>query len=265
MSAEFRAAVRAALADAAGGPLGRRIRAATITAIVADARGDERDAIALTELVDALERAGVPRGRQFVLLGSADAGALPAREAARRLRARLGIAVLAHDPLSRASFHAGDLADGTRVELDDELREAEEVVIAGRFAAGRGGPAAIWPGLASVAARRVETAALAALPADRREPERHARACAAHALASAGFALVWGSGEPPRVLAGDPAAVFAQGIAAGWLAAGAPDAREGAVAARGIREPRPFVAAPRRDTPMGALPTGGARMVRAKM
>jgi hypothetical protein len=217
VSEEFRAAVRTALASAEGGPLGRRIRAATITAIVADARGDERDAIALEELADALTRAGVPRGRQFVLLGDAEAGVLPAREAARALRARLGMAVLAHDPHSRASFHAGDLADGTRVELDDELREAEEVVIAGRFAADRGGPAALWPGLASAAARREDAAALALLPADRIAGERHARAGQAHALAPSGFALVWGSDATPRVFAGDPAAVFARGVALGWL------------------------------------------------
>ena len=214
MSAGFRAAVRNALAEAEGGPLGRRIRAATITAIVADARGDEHDAVALEELVGALERAGVPRGRQFVLLGDVDTRVLPAREAARTLRARLGIPVLAHDPASRASFHAGDLADGTRVVLDDELREAEEIVIAGRIAADRGGPAAVWPGLASTAARWAESAAVAALPANHREDERRARACAALALASACFVLVWDGDAPPRVRAGEPATVLARAAAA---------------------------------------------------
>jgi hypothetical protein len=211
VSAEFRAAVRAALAAAAGGPLGRRIRGGTITAIVADAHAGEHERIALEELVDALERAGVPRGRQFVLLGDAEAGALPAKEAARTLRSRLGVPVLAHDPAVRASFHAGDLADGTPVELDDELREAEEVVIAVRLVGGRGGAAAVWPGLASAAARRAEAAALEALPAGLRERARGERARAALALAGPGFALAWDEGVPPRVRAGDPAAVLAEG------------------------------------------------------
>jgi hypothetical protein len=213
LSEAFRAAVRDALAHADGGPLGRRIRAATITAIVADARGGELDAIALEELVAALERAGVPRGRQFVLLGDDTEEALPAKARARELRARLGIPVLAHDPATRASFHAGDLEDGTRVELDDELREAEEVVIATGFANGRGGPLAVWPGLASASARLAEGAAVAtATPQERLE-----RAARALELAPAGFALVWDASEPGRVRAGDPAPLFAECVRAGWF------------------------------------------------
>ena len=217
----FRESVRRALADADGGPLGRRIRAATITAIIADARGDVRDAAAIAELVEALERAGVPRGRQFVLLGSDPPDLAAARDAARSLRASLGIPVLAHDPAGRARFLAGTLESGVPVELDDELREAEEVVLAGRFAAGesgelRGGPALLWPGLASARARAARSAAPDAASA-------LAEAASAMALAPVDFALVWSAHTEPRVRAGTPGVVFAACVRDGWLAT-APDA-----------------------------------------
>jgi hypothetical protein len=213
--AAFRAAVREALARAEGGPLGRRIRAATVTAIVADARGDERDTEALAELVGALERAGVPRGRQFVLLGAEapDAGVAKARASA--LRASLGVVVMAHDPEARSRFAAGVLPSGAPVELDDELREAEEVLVVGRFGRAadgslRGGPALVWPGLASARARAARP-----VPGDALGGLREAEA--ALAFAPADFALFWSGDEPPRVRAGTPAAVAAACVSEGWL------------------------------------------------
>ena len=217
----FRAEVRRALAAPLGGPLGRRLGAAAGTVIVGDARGEARDEVALAELIEALARAGVPRGRQLVLLAGGEGA--PAAVTARRLRLVLGVPVVAHDPAG-AHFVAGRDAGGAPIELDDELREAEEVAIAGRFAAdagGRvsGGPAALWPGLAPAAAAATLARELEALPATERAAATLARAAPALAAATVGFALLWSAHDPPRVRAGEAASVFAACVREGWLAA----------------------------------------------
>ena len=130
--------------------------------------------------------------------------------------------VIAHDP-EQAGFEPGRLPGGAPLALDDELREAEAVVVVGRFGADRrgrlhGGPAALLPGLAGRAAREALAAALAA------EPDSRSRARAAFAAALAmtehveiDFALVWNAGDPPAVRAGAGAAVFAACAEEGWL------------------------------------------------
>jgi len=212
----FRARVRRALEAPLGGSLASRFGAATVTALVGDARGDERDAVALAEMMDALVTAGVPRGRMFVLLAHErpDAGGPAAR--ARELRETLGVPVLLHDGERGAHFRAGALADGLEVELDDELREAEAIVVVGCFrgdgqAGVCGGPAALLPGLASTATRRT----LAGHDLDAASVLAAARATCA--LAPVDFALVWSEDDPPRVLAGEGAAVFDRCDADGWI------------------------------------------------
>ena len=195
----FQAAVRAALAAPEDGALAGRFPAPLVTALVADSSEPEpRLAEALGELTATLASLGVPRGRQLVLLGGdpvvADA---PAR--AQRLAARLGLPVLVHAP-EYPGFVAGRLADGTPLELDDELREAEGVLCVGRgfAAAGRvvGGPYLLVPGVASARTR------LALAGARARGGERAALefALAAEVALPVDLAVCWD--EQGRVVAG---------------------------------------------------------------
>jgi hypothetical protein len=190
------AAVREALAALAGTPQGAlaaRFTAPLVTAIVADAAEAEDPWLlpALLEVASALERVGVPRGRQFVLLGC-DGGPTGSevRSLAVRLRDDLSLAVIAHDP-GGATFTAGHAADGTPIELDDEVREAEAILCIGRgFAADgrvKGGPYLLAPGVASVRTRAAISAARA------RGGERAALGLALEAerLAPVDLAVCW--------------------------------------------------------------------------
>ena len=176
--AAFSLRVREALVAPEGSPLATLFTAATITALVVDfaeARADERVPLALLAVRDGLERVGVPRGRQFVLVGGTVQAAAPGvpgvKEWLAGLGQRLALTVLAHDP-SRW-FTAGRTPAREPIELDDELREAEAIVCIGRgFAtAGRvhGGPFLLVPGVASLAtaqawaARRAEAGERGAL------------------------------------------------------------------------------------------------------
>jgi hypothetical protein len=211
----FRAEVRRALAAPLGGPLGRILHLPALTAVVADGREGEREAVALAELLDALVRVGVPRGRQLVLLAHAPAGA------SARLRAILGVPVIAHDPERSSAWVAGELDQGAALELDDDLREAEEVVLVGGCAADprmglRGGPAALWPGLGSAAAQAAHAASLPAEPATRAAAAlANCRAALAHVPAA--LALLWDARDPPRVKAGVTSAVLDACEAEGWF------------------------------------------------
>jgi len=161
-------AVRAALGCLAREPegaLAARFTAPLVTAIVAEDTDDEWLVPALDEVSRALERVGVPRGRQFVLLGQdGGANASRVRAHAARLRDALSLAAFAHDPAG-VVYTAGRAADGTPIELDDELREAEAMICIGRgfAAAGRvlGGPYLLAPGVASGRTRRAFEQALA--------------------------------------------------------------------------------------------------------
>ena len=123
----FRARVDAALRAPLDGSLGSRFVAPLVTWLVADASASAERDEALTATLAALERVGVLRGRQFVLLGGTTIP-VDAKAQARALRATLGVPVLVHDP-AREGFVAGTLEEGTPIELDDELREAEAIVV----------------------------------------------------------------------------------------------------------------------------------------
>ena len=158
----FAARVRAALAAPEAGPLAARFPAPLITAIVAGAEpGDlERLETTLIELLAALAAVGVPRGRQFVLLGSLLPS--PAGESAARLREALGVPVLVHDPRD-SDFVAGSSPEGEPIEMDSELREAEAVVVVGPARAGadglEGGAGLLCPGVVSARTRAAWEAA----------------------------------------------------------------------------------------------------------
>ena len=200
--------VRRELAEL-GGVLASLFAAPLVTALVVDAE----DAVsvpgfetAMLEVRDALERVGVPRGRQFVLVGGRqpEPAHLPA---ARRdqLRERLALPVLVHDPAG-PSFTAGRLGSGTPIELDDELREAEAIVCAGSYglepAEVRGGPYLLVPGVASLATRR----ALAAERARAGERAAFGFALAAEVHAPVDLAVLWG--RAGDVIAGPGRALF---------------------------------------------------------
>ena len=217
----FRDKVRRALAAPLGGPLGRILHVPAMTAIVADGRDGDDETVALAELIDALVRVGVPRGRQFVLLACAGATAAEARERTRELREALGVPVLAHDPVRRAGYAPTTPSGGTPLELDDELREAEEVVLVGRCAPDaacgmRGGPAALWPGLASAAGRAAHAATLPSSGSARRSAAWE-RAIEALERVPSAFALLWNADDPPVVRAGETLALLEACTAAGWL------------------------------------------------
>lgn len=211
----FRAEVRRALASPLGGALAQQFPSPRVTAIVGDAHGSERDTTALAELVEALVQVGLPRGRMFVLLAGATGVGESLRERARMLRDTLGMPVIPHDPARTAAFRAGVLPNLGALELDDELREAEGVIVAGSFSRHpsgeiQGGPAALLPGLANADTR----ARLA------RCDDVDGLVRAAAALVGVDFALIWSADDPPRLCAGEGRAVFAHAEAHGWLAVG---------------------------------------------
>ena len=223
----FRGAVRRALTVPVGGSMASQFAIPAVTAIVADGDAGEPGAVALAELTDAMMRAGVARGRMFVLLAFASAPGLRERDRARELRGMLGVPVLPHDP-AKAAFEPGRLAAGVPLALEDELREAEAVVVCGRFGADvrgtvRGGPAALLPGLASVSTRAAYDAALPAGPPAERAAAALAASRAVLEHVHVDFALVWSGGDPPEVMAGAGREVFEACAAAGWTSPRAGD------------------------------------------
>lgn len=203
--AEFAERVRTALAAPEAGPLAARFTAPLMTALVADASEDRvRLGLALAELIRALDRIGVPRARQFVLLGG-DPPAPGAHESARALREALGVPVLTSLP-DRAGFVAGRLDDGTPIELDDELREAEAIVTVGGWnpdaAAPRGGAALLCPGVACAPTRAAYAAARA-----RGGGAAWAFALAAERAAPVDLSLAWD--DSGQVLAASGRSAFA--------------------------------------------------------
>ena len=202
----FAARVRAVLAAPETGPLAARFPAPLITAIVAGAEPEdlERLELALTELITALAAVGVPRGRQFVLLGSLMPA--PASESVGRLRAALAVPVLVHDPRD-SDFVAGHGPEGERFELDSELREAEAVVVVGPARAGadglQGGVGLLCPGVVSAGTR----AAWEAVRAAGGPHAANAFALALERAVPADLALLWHADG--AVTAGEGRAQFA--------------------------------------------------------
>jgi hypothetical protein len=182
--AGFGEAVGRALERPAGGPLASAIPTAAQTVIVLDP-DDPRAPAALPVVIEALVRTGHARGRLLVL--AAATGPPPASAAAQALREAAGsVPVVFHDPDRSAAFRVGRAA-AIDVDVDDELREAEAVVVLGAIASSASGarrPAEwlIVPGLAVRATRDALRAATA--------PERGARALDAHAAWSTAAALV---------------------------------------------------------------------------
>jgi hypothetical protein len=208
VSATFAARVSSALASPVGGPLATRFVAPLVTALVVEASEPERLLPALAETSRALAAVGVPRGRQFVLLGGPESGSggSPAPALARDLARALGIHVHIHTPTGPC-FTVGRLDDGTPIELDDELREAEAIVVVGRCASAagamRGGPWLIVPGVASAVTRR----ALAAARTGGGERAALAFSLAAEMLAPVDLAVLWD--DAGVVVAGAARALFA--------------------------------------------------------
>jgi hypothetical protein len=186
--------VREALAAPEGSPLATLFTAPLVTALVVDGEevsSGDRPERALLETRDALERVGVPRGRQFVLVGSRAPRLSPLDpQRVAQLRGRLSLPVLVHDPAG-ASFTAGRLESGEPIELDDELREAEAIACVGEWSTSaggaRGGPYLLVPGVASLATRR----AWAARRALEGERGALALALAAEREAVVDLALCW--------------------------------------------------------------------------
>jgi len=202
----FAAGVRAVLAAPEAGPLAARFPAPLVTAIVVGAEPGDlvRLETTLIELIAALAAVGVPRGRQFVLLGSLLPS--PAVESVARLRGALGVPVLVHDPRD-SDFVAGSSPQGEPIEMDSELREAEAVVVVGPERAGadglEGGAGLLCPGVVSARTR-------AAWEAAKTAGGRHAAmmfALAVERAVPADLAVLWQADG--TVTAGEGRALFA--------------------------------------------------------
>jgi len=185
----FEERVRQALAAF---PVAAHFPAPYLTFIVADndAPADRLEP-ALAATVDALAAAGIPETRIDIMLGSVAGDVTPANRtpAVEGLRVGRHIWVELHNAQSWG-FTAGRLPDGTPVELNDELREAEAIVVVGPVASSPAGPvggvAHLVPGVATAATRL----------AFERARAQGARAAwdfarAAEALAPVNLALCW--------------------------------------------------------------------------
>jgi hypothetical protein len=228
----FAREVARALAAPGDGPLAARFPGALVTAIAADAAPAERERleIALGAVSRTLASLGVPAGRQFVLLAAGPPWPTGGRE---RLRSSLGIPVLAHDPHGPC-FVAGRTDGGEPVEVSDELREAEALVVVGPATGGpgecRGGPFILCPGLASSATAAAWAAAARALGA----AGAFAFAAEAERLLSVQLALLWDAAG--RVAAGGGRERFAALAAAAGAGGASGAARGGPRAGAGTRE-----------------------------
>lgn len=212
----FRAEVRRAMVQSVGLSLAQAFAAPKVTVIVADVNVSERDVVALSELVESLVRVGTSRGRCMLLLAHAgpEAPAPALKSHAKQLRATLGMPVVVHDPTEKSDWIPGAIDSLGECSLDDELREAEAVVLVGRWSrrkdgAVHGGPALLLPGLAD-SAMQARWAACAGREA------RDTATRAVTAIVPVDYALFWDASDPPRVRAGSGAELFAALEAEGW-------------------------------------------------
>ena len=219
MSASLRDALLTALLAPTGARLEQVFHAPFVTVLLAERDGGEAGRAALELARDELSRRGVACGRQMVLLASTRPPGASHRDEAKALRARLGIPVVLHDPeRSPSMLSSGE--DPLAIELDDELREAEAVMVvsairnSGRFGEG-GGEELLLPGAASAATlRRCEALAVHA-------EGRTALARAAARSCTIDYALLWTddfahawAGEAPRVFETARAALVSAGARA---------------------------------------------------
>ena len=199
----FRAAVRQALAAPEGLTLAQRFAAPMVTVIVAEAAGGAHEQTALAELTSALARVGLSRGRMMLLLAGTEPLDAAARASGRRLQEVLGIPVVLHDPIAAPCFEIGRLRDGTPIALDDELREAEAIVLVGEYSRGSrtsrcAGPFSLVPGLASPATH----ATFATLGNRAGLVAQESFLAEVLTLVPIDLALVWDTSDPPLVRAG---------------------------------------------------------------
>lgn len=113
------------------GAIESHVAPGAVTVIAAWPEPESAALAALAVVVRALEHHGIARGRQILLipdLPEADSGR---DDRAREVAAKLGITGLAHDRDRSACFTAGRTLEGVAIEINDELREAEAVVLAG--------------------------------------------------------------------------------------------------------------------------------------
>ena len=203
----FRGAVRRALAAPMGATLAQRFPAPHVTVLVGDAELRSHDEVALAEVAEALTRVGLPRGRMMTLLAGTQPLDAARRERAREMHDILGMPVVLHDPFGGASFAVGTTASGFTLQLDDELREAEAVVVVGEYAndhvrGWHGGPFALLPGLASSETREGWAQRVSANGED--DSDRRLLQSVREVLAwvKVDLALVWDESDPPEVRAG---------------------------------------------------------------
>lgn len=209
------AAVARALAAPLGASLAQAIPMPAVTVVVVDGRACDQVARALPPLLEALERAGIGRGRSLLI--AADTAPhtgvpLDALEARRRLGAAApGLPLIVPDREPRPRFRAGTLPDGTPLEFDDELREAEALLLVGPSREVQPGipspdPALLVPGLlgrdawAALLARRGVRGA--------RDGAFEAALRAARAAVPVDFVLAWEDrGVETMAVAGPPEAL----------------------------------------------------------
>lgn len=203
----FRGAVRRALAVPMGATLAQRFPAPHVTVLVGDADLRSHDEVALAEVAEALTRVGLPRGRMMTLLAGTEPLDAARRERAREMHDILGMPVVLHDPIGGASFAVGTTASGFTIQLDDELREAEAVVVVGEFANDHargvhGGPFALLPGLASDETRERWANQMKASGEGSTDAWLLESAREVLALVKVDLALVWDESDPPQVRTG---------------------------------------------------------------
>ena len=203
----FRGAVRRALAAPMGATLAQRFPAPHVTVLVGDAELRSHDEVALVEVAEALTRVGLPRGRMMALLAGTQPLDAARRERARELHDILGMPVVLHDPIGGTSFAVATTGSGFTIQLDDELREAEAVVVVGEFADDHargvhGGPFALLPGLASAETRDLWANQMSTNGQGSRDARLLESAREVLALVKVDLALVWDESDPPEVRAG---------------------------------------------------------------
>ena len=160
---EFEGVLRSALERPTGVALGVAIPVPAFTVLIACGDSDDEVRVAAAAMLREFTRDGRPPGRIIVLLPPGGDGESDRRRAT-ELRAELGIPVIAHDPERSPCYVAGHGPARVALEFDDELREAEAVVlVAGpcRDSDGRWRPplSALVPGMLSGGTRRALEAA----------------------------------------------------------------------------------------------------------
>jgi hypothetical protein len=139
------AATRALAALPPGEPL---LAPGAATVLVLDARDPAAAGRIVPAVLEFLGGRGIGRGRVIALLPALER--TPAGAAGALRAAGVDLPIVRHDPRRSACFTAGR-ADGVAIELNDELREAEAIVLAARVEAGASWRGVVCPGLASQA------------------------------------------------------------------------------------------------------------------